>query len=179
MKNYFQMVVRLCAWPVLCALSVAACAKPPAGMPEKAAEDFYADHFVAPYYGAPDTARLAKLRPLISDTLATLLAKADAERTADIARAPNEKPRWVDGDIFVSLVEGPSAFYVRPGIEDGDGYKVPIAFSHQEPGDSAEIRWTDTAVVIAQRGKWVVDDMIFGSTWKFGPKGRLRENLAQ
>lgn len=160
-------------------LPLAACAKPPAGAPEKVVEDFYADHFVAPYYGAPDKVRIAQLRPLISDRLADALTRADSVRSADMAAAPNEKPRWVDGDIFVSLVEGPSAFYLKGGIKDGREWKVPVALQHLVPPDTTRTVWTDTAVVIAQDGKWVVDDVIFGGTWDFAQKGRLRENLAR
>jgi hypothetical protein len=161
-----------CASLFLCA---AACrpAAPEGPAVEKVVEEFYADHFVTPYYGVPDSARLAGIRPFITDSLARLLAVADSLRAADIARAPDEKPRWVDGDIFTSLIEGPSAFYIKPAIRDGDVVKVPMAFRHQEKGDTAAVEWVDTAIVVSEGGRPVVADIRFGGTWAFGRKGTL------
>jgi hypothetical protein len=157
-----------------------ACRPPaPAEPPEKVVEGLYGSLFVASIAGAPDSAGMARIRPFLSDTLAALLVAADAERTADLARAPNEKPSWAEGNIFVSLFEGPTAFYLQPGIPDGRGFKVPVVGQYQPVGDTARTVWTDTAVVVAERGKWVVTDVIYGGKWDFAPKGRLRENLVQ
>ena len=150
---------------------------PPAEPPEKVVEALYGDQFVAPIAGVPDSARLAKLRPYLSDSLAALLAAADARRAADIARAPNEKPSWAEGNIFVSLFEGQDAFYLQPAIEDRAGYKVPIRSQYKARGETSGTTWADTAVVTAQRGKWVVDDVIYGGSWEFARKGRLRGAL--
>ena len=160
---------------LLLLLPLAACrpAAPEGPAVEKVVEDFYADHFVTPYYGVPDSARLAKLRPFLTDSLARLLAAADSMRSADIARAPDEKPRWVDGDIFTSLVEGPSAFYIRPAIREDGVVKVPMAFRHQEKTDTAAVEWVDTAIVVSEGGRPVVADIRFGGTWAYGRKGTL------
>ena len=169
----------LCASFALCAAFAACRPAPPAEPPEQVVEALYGDQFMTPIAGVPDSTRLAQLRPHLSDALAALLAAADSERTADLARAPNEKPSWVEGNIFVSLFEGQSAFYLLPGIKDGRRWKVPVRSQYQVSGDTARTVWTDTAVVVAQRGKWVVDDVIFGGTWDFAQKGRLREALAR
>jgi hypothetical protein len=169
----------LSALSALCALCVSAACRPapPAEKPEKVVEVFFGNLFLAPFGGAPDSARLVQLRPFLSDTLAALLVAADSTRAADIARAPNEKPAWVDGDLFGSLFEGASGFYLQYGVADGAGYKVPVVKQYQpKPGDPRTV-WTDTAVVVAQRGKWVVDDGIFGGGWDFAQKGGLRQAL--
>jgi hypothetical protein len=149
----------------------------PAPTVEKVVEDFYADHFVTPYYGVPDSARLAGIRPFITDSLARLLAIADSMRAADLASDPEEKPRWAEGDIFTSLFEGPSSFHIRPAIREGDVVKVPMAYRHQEPGDTAAVDWVDTAIVVEEHGRPVVADIRFGGTWAFGRKGTLLEVL--
>lgn len=154
-------------------------AAPEAPAVEKVVEDFYADHFTAPYYGVPDSARLAKIRPFLTDSLARLLAAADSMRSADIARAPDEKPRWVDGDIFTSLVEGPSSFYIGPATREGGEVKVPMHFEHRGPADTAAVTWVDTAIVAEEHGRPVVADIRFGGTWAFGRKETLRTALAQ
>jgi len=165
---------------VLSVLGVSTSCRPaasPAPTVEKVVEDFYADHFVTPYYGVPDSARLARLRPFLTDSLARLLAAADSMRSADIARSRDEKPRWADGDIFTSLVEGPSSFYIKPGIRDGEAVKVPMAFRHQEQGDTVAVEWVDTAIVVSEGGRTVVADIRFGGTWPYGRKGTLVEVL--
>ena len=179
MTTFSRALSALSALSALCALSaLSAChPAPPAESPEKVVEALYGDQFMAPIGGVPDSARLARLRPFLSDTLATLFAAADAQRSADLVRAPDEKPAWVEGNIFVSLFEGQSAFYLLPGIKDGDGYKVPVRSQYQIQGDTARTVWTDTAVVMAEGGKWVVTDVIYGGSWDFAKKGTLRASL--
>jgi hypothetical protein len=160
---------------LLLLVPLAACrpATPAAPPVEKVVEDFYADHFVTPYYGVPDSARLAKIRPYLSDSLARLLAVADSTHTADVARAPEEKPRWTEGDIFTSLIEGPSSFYIRPAIREGGVVKVPMYFEFRGETDTVSVTWVDTAIVVQEHGRPVVADIRFGGTWPFGRKGTL------
>jgi hypothetical protein len=162
---------------LILSLVLACSPRAPAPTVEKVVEDFYADHFVAPYYGVPDSARLAGIRPYITDSLARLLAAADSVRAADIARAPGEKPRWVEGDIFTSLVEGPSSFYVRPAIREEGVVKVPVVFESRTPADTASTMWVDTAIVVEERGRPVIADIHFGGTWAYGRKGSLAASL--
>jgi len=160
---------------ILLLLPLAACrpASPPGPTVEKVVEDFYADHFVAPYYGVPDSARLATIRPYLTDSLARLLARADSVRNADILRAPQDVPSWSEGDVFTSLFEGPSSFYIRPAVREGSEVKVPMYFEHRSPADTAAVIWVDTAIVVEEHGRPVVADIKFGGTWAFGRKGTL------
>jgi len=174
------LIRRWCGLSVLCGLSAlpACTAKPPVGPTvESIAEEFYGTQFIRPINGAPDSAQLERLRPFISDSLAKLLAAARQEHDADLARAPEEKPSWAEGDIFTSLFEGPSAFYVTPAIRDGGRAKVPVRFEHRVPGDTTVTGWTDTAIVVLEGGRPVVADVIFGGTWAFGQKGTLVQAL--
>ncbi|MEQ1693775.1 MAG: hypothetical protein ABMA00_20975 [Gemmatimonas sp.] len=124
--------------------------------------------------GAPSAKELAALRPYIADTLARGLTLADSLRQADIARAPDEKPRFVEGDLFSSMFEGPTAHRVMPPLAT-----VPVLVPVEFTNDSQRpvVRWTDTAVVIWHDGHWQVQDVRYGGTWAFGNKGSLLRAL--
>ena len=77
-------------------------------------EKFYATTIAQKVTGAPTAAQLAALSPLLSDTLRALLDAARRRNEADVARAPDEKPAFADGDLFSSLFEGPSAVDATP-----------------------------------------------------------------
>ncbi len=163
---------------ILLPLALSCRPKPPVVPPvEGVAEQFYGTQFERPISGAPDSIQLARLRPFITDSLARLLHAARQRHDADLARAPEEKPSWAEGDIFTSLFEGPTAFYVTPAIRDGERAKVPVKFQYHSATDSTTTEWSDTAIVVLEQGRPVVADVIFGGTWAFGQKGSLVGNL--
>lgn len=123
--------------------------------------------------GAPTSAQLAEMSPLLSAELGALLQRADAARAAAREAAPNEKPPFTDGDMFTSLFEGPTAFTVgTPTSPQPDEWRVPIALEHA-PAGGTPTSWTDTLVVRLQDGRPVVADVRFGGTWDFALKGSL------
>lgn len=126
--------------------------------------------------GAPSPKELAALRPFITDSLAMMLAKADSVRSADKKRAPDEKPAFVEGDLFSSLFEGPTAFVVKPATDTTSPVRILVEFANtsQKPA----VKWTDTLIVQKQAGKWLVHDVRYGGTWPFGNKGGLLSQLA-
>lgn len=125
--------------------------------------------------GAPDTKELAALNPFITDSLSRQLAAADSVRSADMKRAPDEKPAFVEGDLFSSLFEGPTSYRPQPAIERGDVTLVPIMFVYDRQPPA--VTWTDTVVVKQQNGQWRVHDIRYGGTWDFGNKGSLLQSL--
>jgi hypothetical protein len=137
---------------------------------------FYTMKEAAGISGAPTPKDLTALRPFISDSLARLLARADSLRTADMTRAPDEKPSFVEGDLFSSLFEGPSAFVVMPALDSTSPVRVPVEFTND--AQKPKVRWVDTAIVVQQGGKWLLHDIRYGGTWDFGNKGALLTQLA-
>ena len=51
------------------------------------------------------------------------------------------------------------------------------ALVHTSPGERSPVTWTDTLLLKKQNGAWRVDDIVYGGSWDFGPKGRLTDIL--
>ena len=116
----------------LAALAACARADSPAApeLPGRAVRAFYAERQRLGVAGAPNAEQLAALAPLVSDTLRALLDAARRLRDAESARAPEEKPPFVEGDLFSSLFEGPTAFAVDTSAL---GPRVPVRLTRAFP----------------------------------------------
>lgn len=154
-----------------------ACRGQDAAEPGTVVMQFYTMRDALGVNGAPTRKELEALRPFVADTLAALLTAADAQRSDDLQRHPDEKPRYVEGDLFSSLFEGTTA--VRPLVpltDDTGAVRVPVQFTYDR--EKPSVTWTDTVVVVKERGHWVVRDVRYGGTWDFANKGALLESLA-
>jgi hypothetical protein len=128
--------------------------------------------------GAPSSTELATMRPWLSAELARLLAQADSIRAAETAAHPDEKPPFVEGDLFSSLFEGPTGHEVKAGevaTAADSSSTVPVHFTFSD--QTTAQKWTDTAVVISEGGKLVVSDVRYGGTWDFANRGSLVASL--
>ena len=140
-------------------------------------EQFYTMHLRERTGGAPEAARMAHYRPFLSRRLFGQLEQAARIRDQAIADHPDEKPPFVDGDLFSSLFEGATSFEIGVPVSQKDGREhVPVNFSYSEAGTPAE-RWTDTAVLVREDGAWKLDDVEYGGAWDFASKGRLSRML--
>lgn len=150
-------------------------------------EEFYRTRKPFQNHGAPTATELASMRHWLSAELITLLARADSLRSAEMAAAPNEKPAFVEGDLFSSLFEGPTGFEVKAGEVTGAGgatdatgaegasYRVPVHFTFKD--NNTAQRWVDTVLVVTEGGRLVVSDVCYGGTWDFANKGSLVTSL--
>jgi hypothetical protein len=154
---------------------VGACRAREAVTPSDAVMQFYTMRDAIGVQGAPSPKELAALRPFIADTLARGLAFADSVRESDTRRAPDEKPAFVEGDLFSSVFEGATSFRVMPALSASAPYVVPVEFADERA--KPVVRWVDTAIVIVERGRMVVQDVRYGGTWDFANKGRLLEQF--
>lgn len=167
------------AWTAMASalLALSACRGREATTPADAVMQFYTMRDAVGVQGAPTEKELAALRPFIADTLANGLAFADSLRTADRLRAPDEKPAFVEGDLFSSVFEGYTSFRVMPALPGDAPFVVPIEFADERARPT--VRWTDTAVVVVERGRLVVQDIRYGGTWDFANKGTLLEQFTR
>lgn len=154
---------------------LSACRAKEAATPADAVVQFYTMRDAIGVQGAPTPKELAALRPFIADTLARGLALADSVRESDKRRAPDEKPGFVEGDLFSSVFEGSTSFRVMPTTSASAPYTVPVEFADERA--KPVVRWVDTAIVIVERGRLVVQDVRYGGTWDFANKGRLLDQL--
>jgi hypothetical protein len=148
----------------------------PAATPEEGARSFYAKVVALKARGVPDRAQQRQLAPTISSALAAALRTAgDAEQRHRKATGNREPPLW-EGDVFSSLFEGPTEASVDRCHAEGDHAQCVVSLSYRDYFGGSH-RWNDRAILVRERGRWVVDDVGYEARWAFGNKGMLRENL--
>jgi len=159
-----------------CALVAAtACRGTDAATPSDVVMQFYTMRDAVGVHGAPTAKELAALRPFIADTLADGLVFADSLRTADMLRAPDEKPAFVEGDLFSGVEEGYTSFRVMPALPGEAPYAVPVEFADDRWRPI--VRWTDTAVVVVERGRLVLQDIRYSGTTELENRATLLDLL--
>jgi hypothetical protein len=156
--------------------AITACAGAPQSDATSVVEQFYAATIAGGVSGAPTPEQLATLAPYLSDTVRSLLAAARRQHDADLAREPDEKPSFVEGDLFSSLFEGPTAVEVLGDSARGPARVVTARMTYA--GADPPATWTDHVVVTTERGRSVIDDIEYGGQWGFASKGSLRSSLA-
>jgi len=136
---------------------------------------FYSMRIASHSTGAPTAAELRQFAPFLSDTLNALLKAAAAERDREAKRAPDEKPPFVEGDLYSSMFEGPTSFAVMRDSAAATQKKSVVRFTYVSNGDS--YTWTDT-VTLGKKGRSdVIEDIAYGGAGEFGNHGTLRTSL--
>jgi hypothetical protein len=119
---------------------------------------------------------LAALAPYLSDTLRSLLTAARRRSESDIARAPDEKPSFMEGDVFSSLFDGPNEAEVIGDSARGPTRVATVRRTYH--GATPAITWTDRVILVMQNGRYVIDDVELWREWDFATKGALKSSLA-
>ena len=132
--------------------------------------------------GVPDEDMRARLRPVISPDLDSLIAQAAEAERRHTERTNNSEPPYLQGDIFSSLFEGATAYEVGTcELEETGGNlftRCDMMLVHEadEP-----VQWKDRVILSAYGGpddrRWLVDDIQYGGDWDFAPKGSLKALL--
>ncbi len=130
-----------------------------------------------PIHGLPSEDQLKKLSSLITPGLHAAMVKARAEQQEQIKKHPDEKPNWIEGDLFGSLFEGVTQWelgsaFAAPGV-DGT-VKVNLTYTE---GTQPPVKWTDTLVFKQREEKWLLDDIRMGGEWAFKSGDSLRGRL--
>lgn len=144
--------------------------------PAQAARDFYARIMADAASGLPSTGSMPKLAPLMTSSMRAAVEKARVGQQAFIAAHPDEKPPFIEGSLFTSLFEGPSALESATAARNGDSAVVEVEFVHAEAGADA-VRWKDQALLRCEEGRWRLDDVRYGGDWDFASKGQLKQAL--
>ncbi|MBW8771755.1 MAG: hypothetical protein JF590_00445, partial [Gemmatimonadetes bacterium] len=138
-------------------LTLAGCHLAPKVAPGAVVEAFYAELLTRPIFGPPDSGAFTRIAPFLSDTLKARLLAARGALEAATKAAPAEKPPLADDDLFSSLMEGPTSFYVK-ATGEGKGRNVVLVQFEDRRGNSSVI-WVDTAYVVPHDTTWLVDDI--------------------
>lgn len=144
--------------------------------PEKVARELYSDLRRFQVTGLPEGEAWEAVKPKLSGALAAALEAARKEQRDFRKKFPDEKPPWIEGDLFSSLFEGFQTFTVKPARIAGETAAVPVEFVYTYRGETT--RWTDTLLLERSGTGWVVDDVRYGATWDFANKGTLQKALA-
>ena len=143
--------------------------------PAEAARRFYSAITNERISGLPSEAQMKNQRPLMSLELDTLIETARHAQLHFIDAHPDEKPPWIEGNLFGSLFEGQQGFSLGKEVIRGDTARIPVHLEYVESQDT--VRWTDEAVVVRYAEGWRLSDIHFTAPWDFKPGSGLREVL--
>ena len=160
---------------LLLALTLLGCTPAAGPSASDVVRQFYAATINGKVSGAPTAEQLATLSPFLSDTLRSLLAAARKRSEAEAVKSPDEKPSFVEGDLFSSLFEGPNAVEVSADSARGDQRIAAVKMTANAA--NPPVTWVDHAVLVRQGDRYVIDDIEYGGTWDFANKGTLRATL--
>jgi hypothetical protein len=128
-------------------------------------EGFYAKLAELRVRGLPTHKELALLAPYLDPQIVSLVKRDRRKQAAFVKRYPDEKPPWIEGDLFSSLFEGTSTYKVgRERMVSGSRH-VDVDLSYT--GDGQTSRWTDTAVLKKIAGKWRITNILYNGKWQF------------
>jgi hypothetical protein len=144
--------------------------------PKEAAEVFYTELRRLGLHSLPTVEGWAPLAPRATEELSSAITRAQKEQAEFKKKSPDEKPPWVDGDLFSSLFEGPQTSIVGPATVTGDSAEVAVTCTRTEGGDT--IQWTDFLILKKTAKGWLIDDLRYGGKWDFAATGTLRQSLA-
>src|SRR5215468_6999372 len=144
---------------------------------ERAVGAFYNVYLKLGAGGVPSRAQQAPLAPLISPALASLLRDARRAEETHLRRTKNQEPPLVEGDLFTSLFEGAHAYTIASCTPAAATAECAVTLTYVDPRNASKYTWTDRVLLVRARGRWVVNDIVFGGAWDFARKGRLTETL--
>ncbi|HCN30100.1 MAG TPA: hypothetical protein DIT64_15445 [Verrucomicrobiales bacterium] len=127
--------------------------------------------------GLPSEAQLQRLSPLLTPELVSLFQRARVLQQEQMRRHPDEKPYWIEGDLFSSMFEGVTSreiggVFSAPTVDA----TVQVRQTHVSQG-LPPVSWTDT-LVFKRRGQgWLLDDIRMGGDWAFKSGSSLRAIL--
>lgn len=127
--------------------------------------------------GLPTDEQLQRLSTLLTPELQRLFKTARAIQEEQIRRHPDEKPYWVEGDLFSSLTEGVTAWELGEDTLTAPGAAtVEVKQTYNEP-QQKPFAWTDTLVFRQCDQRWLLDNVHMGGDWLSDAAPSLRTTL--
>lgn len=130
--------------------------------------------------GLPDDREMEALAPLLSDDLRQRMDAARAWQHAEIERMQREgsedKPPFIEGDLFSSLFEGAQTAHAVAANPRGDRIVVAVDRVYVDGDD--RVQWQDRAILVQVGDGYRLDDIEYGGEWAFqAGSSTLRETL--
>ena len=142
----------------------------------QAANRFYRTYLKLKILGLPNSEQMKTLTPLITADLNDLFEAARMTQAKFIQEHPDEKPPWADGDLFTSLFEGAQSFKFGHPTANCDRVEIPVHLTYHQGGSTT--RWSDVLVLVRDKNRWLVWDILLKGEWAFKSGDSLRKNLS-
>lgn len=117
--------------------------------------------------GIPGRKQMARLSPMLTAELRGLLVAARREQERCRKKFPNEKPPWIEGDVFSSNFEGFTSFRVDASRARGRGQARTATVRFLYSDGKARVDWTDELVLRNEAGRWRVADVVYRARFAF------------
>ncbi len=140
--------------------------------PKEVATQFYRICHKLKINGLPDVKQAKLLALYLSQDLQQLIKAAREKQTKFIKEHPDEKPPWIEGDMFSSSFEGSHGYHIGTPMMQDKRAEVPIHLFYRD--GKKMIRWSDTLVLTRASKGWVVADLLYKASWDFKPGTSLR-----
>jgi len=128
--------------------------------PQRTVQNFYAVHLKSHTTGLPDSKILCQLKPYLSHHLVALIERAREEQQRFMKKYPDKKPPWIEGDLFSSLFEGPTACTVAAAAVTTDRARVMVRCTYTDPAaPGKQFTWQDAVYLVKEHAAWVIDDI--------------------
>ncbi len=147
--------------------------------PQQTVEALYRWRIASPMTGAPRGDELNQLRPWLGRELLCLLQAAGELRDRATAAQPDDKPPFVEGDLFSSVFEGPQRLKLGTLQRGRQQSLLDLHFEADTGAQPPVFRWTDRAHLRLEGGRWVLVDIEYRAPVEFGNRGRLRDSLRE
>lgn len=142
-----------------------------------AATKFYTELRAENIDGLPGEPQMKRLAPLLTPELVSLIEKARAFQQKQMKEHPDEKPNWIEGDLFGSLFEGVKSWTLGEAFDAPGTYgTVKVNLVYTEDGQKP-VKWTDTLHFKQRDGHWLLDNIRMGGEWAFKGGATLRSQL--
>ncbi len=160
------------ALALLLLLSVAQANLPSTLSLKEVATQFYRTCLKLKISGLPNVKEAKLLAPFLSQDLQKLLQSAKQKQTKFIKEHPDEKPPWIEGDLFSSSFEGAHGYRIGTPALQNKRVEVPIHLFYRD--GKKLIQWSDTLALTRTNKGWIVSDILYKATWDFKPGTSLR-----
>ena len=146
-----------------------------AASPSAVTDSFYKKYIVYQMRGLPTEKQVKSLTPLFSNEILKMIAADRTQQKKFAKEHPDEKPPWVEGDLFSSLFEGATSYTLGKSRVQKTKAEVDVHLVYKYKSDATE--WVDTVVLTKANGKWVISDILFKGNWAFMNGASLRASL--
>jgi hypothetical protein len=144
-------------------------------VPQAVVEYFYDKYLQLKIRGLPDKDQAYDLSRYFTAQIYNLF-KVDLKKQAEfIKKHPDEKPPWIEGDIFTSLFEGATSFRMGKIRVRGAAREVDVKFEYSKGAEKS--KWTDTVILQKVGKRWRISNIIFKGKWQFKSGSSLLDVL--